>query len=70
MPSKSMKPAYIRFAKLDENTIYARSIDVDEKGEVIIDFAENGTILGVEILSSKYIIEINGRQVYPVKRKK
>jgi uncharacterized protein YuzE len=43
-----MKPLYIRLW-WDEKPVH-HSVDVDDKGKVIVDVAEDGTILGIEIL--------------------
>lgn len=67
---KSMNPAYVRFKEIDEGTTFSHTINVENKGVLLVDICKDGSILGVEILAGKYAVEINGKQIYPVKRKK
>jgi uncharacterized protein YuzE len=67
---KPMNPAYIRFKDIDEGNTFSHTVNVKNKGMLLVDIGKDGSILGVEILAGKYAVEINGKQIYPVKRKK
>lgn len=53
-----MNPAYIRLS----DKKYHKSIDINNRGTVIVNVTEDGEIIGVEILSKEYKIEIDDEQ--------
>jgi hypothetical protein len=67
---KPMNPAYIRLKPFDKGETFSHTVNVENKGVILVDICKDGSILGVEILAGEYTVEVNGKQIYPVKRKK
>jgi hypothetical protein len=45
------KPIYVRLRRLPEGQHVARTVDINNEGQVMVDLNANGEIIGVEILS-------------------
>ena len=52
-----MEPLYIEIAK---NRRIAKTVDVNDCGDVFIDLDENGEIVGIEVLAN-YRLQVDGR---------
>ncbi len=60
------EPLYIRFRPLAEGEKVARTVDYNDKGQVMIDLDANDGIIGVEILFYTEV-EVDGLAIYNMK---